>query len=71
MDFGLCRQPSLQILLETFLGLKIFRDNDDGPVWKKFLQQRGKKRLRRPGHSWKNQRSALLHAPGKVLHGGN
>ena len=38
-------QPRFQILLETFLRLQVFRDDDDGPPRKKFLQQRGEKRL--------------------------
>ena len=64
-------EPCFQILLKTFLGLQIFRDDDDGLLRKDLLHQRGKKRLRGRGHTGKRLRSAMLHSPGKGLHGGS
>ena len=41
---GLRAQPSLQILLKTFLGLEIFRDNDEGTLRELLMDQRRQKR---------------------------
>ncbi len=71
LDFGLNRQPSLQILLETFLRLQVFRDDDDGPLRKKLSQQRGEKGLSGHGDAGKSQRFAALQSPGEGLHGGS
>ena len=63
-------QPRFQILLKTFLLFQVFHDEDDGTLRKKFLQQRGKKRLRGRGDARKSLRSALLHALREGLRGG-
>ena len=64
-------EPRFQILLETFLRLQIFSDDDDEPLRKKLLQQRGEERLCRRGDAGKRQRSASLQSPGEGLHGGS
>ena len=64
-------QPRLQVLLKTFLSLKIFSDEHHGPVGVKTLQERRQERLGGRGDAGKSQRSALLHAPGERLHGGS
>ena len=64
-------QPRFQVLLKTFLRLQIFSDDDNGPLRKKFLQQRGEKRLCRRGDAGKRLRSATLQSPGEGLHGGS
>ena len=68
---ALHRQPRFQILLETFLRLQIFGDEDEGALRKKFLQQHGEEGLRARGDAGKSLRSASLHAPGEGLHGGS
>lgn len=64
-------EPRLQVLLETFLRLQVFRDDDDGSLRKKFLQQRGQERLCGWTDAGTRQRSAMLQSPGKGLHGGS
>jgi hypothetical protein len=69
--FGLNGQPRFQILLETFLRLEIFGDDDDRPLRKKFLHQCGEKRLRGRVNAGKSQRSASLQSPRERLHSGS
>lgn len=64
-------QPRLQVLLETLLRLEIFRNDDDGPLRKEFLQQRGEKGLGGRGDGGKSLRSARLQSPGKGLPDGS
>lgn len=64
-------QPGFQILLETFLHLQVFGDNDNGPAGKASAQQCRQKRPGRRCDGGKSQRSALLHAPDEGLPGGS
>ena len=67
MDLG----PGLEVLVETFLGLEILGDKDDGAARENLPQERGEKGLRGGGDAGARQRSAMLHAPGEGLHGGS
>ena len=64
------REPRLQVLLKTFLRLKVIGDNDDGALRENFPEQGRKKRLRRLADPGTSQHSAILQSPGKGLQGG-
>ena len=51
--------------------LDMGRDEDDGALREKLLQQRRDERLRAGSDAGERQRSARFHAPGEGLHGGN
>jgi hypothetical protein len=71
LDFGLKTQPRLQILLKTFLRLKVVGDDDDGVLRENFLEQNRKKRLCRLADSIASQHSAILQSLRKALHSGS
>ena len=71
VDFGLKTQPRLQVLLKTFLRLKVAGNDDDGALREKILEQNRKKRLRRLADPGTNQHSAMLQSLRKALHRGS
>ena len=71
VDCGLKTQPRLQVLLKTFLRLKVVGDDDNGTLREKKLEQNRKKRLRRLADPGASQHSAMLQSQCKALHRGS
>ena len=61
-------EPSCQILLRTFLGLKSLRYDDHRPLRAKMPQQCSHKRLGRGADACARQHSPPLQTPGQGLH---
>ncbi len=64
-------KPGFDVLLETFLGFQVRRDEDEWPPWENFLKQNREKRLCRLADAGAGQHSAILQSPGEGLHGGS
>ena len=64
-------KPGFDVLLKTFLRLKVVGDDDDGTLREKILEQNRKKRLRRLADSGASQHSAILQSLRKALHSGS
>ena len=70
-DFVPKREPRRQVLVDTLLGLKSFRDHDNWPLWKQMPQQRGEERLGGGAQAGAGQHTPLLQAPCQGLRGGS
>jgi hypothetical protein len=64
-------KPGFDVLLKTFLRLKIVGNDDDGALREKNLEQDRKKRLRRLADTCTIQHSAILQSLRKALHSGS
>ena len=71
VDCGLKTQPRFQVLLKTFLRLKVVGDDDNGMLREKILEQNRNKRLRRLADPGASQHSAMLQSLRKALHRGS
>jgi hypothetical protein len=64
-------KPSFDVLLKTFLRLKVVGDDDNGALREKILEQNRKKWLRRLADTCASQHSAILQSLRKALHSGS
>ena len=64
-------KPGFDVLLKTFLRLKVVGDDDDGAARENFPEQNRKKRLRRLADACASQHSAILQSLRKALQSGS
>lgn len=69
--FAIHREPGFKVLMNILLRLEVGNYYEDGPRWKKVVQDRGEKGMPRRTDAGTNQCAARLHAPSQRLHGGS